>query len=105
MPVNETLELRDALATAPDPLALQAVILNRRHPDRFTEIEVAALKHHANVPGVRVALAEHTRATREREQERRLRDAFGERLRVLPDLFESRLELAQLELLAQELAR
>jgi anion-transporting ArsA/GET3 family ATPase len=105
MPVNETFELRDALAAAPDPHALEVVVLNRRHTDRFTEIEVAALKHHGGDPGVRVALAEHARATRELEQERRLRDAFGERLLVLPDLFVPRLELAQLELLAQELAR
>ena len=77
MPVNETLELRDALAMAPDPHTLEAVVLNRRHPDRFTEIEVAGLKHHGGDPGVRVALAEHARATRELAQERRLRDAFG----------------------------
>jgi len=96
MPVNETFELGDALAAAPDPHELEAVILNRRHADRFTEIEVAALKHHGGDPGVRVALAEHARATRELEQERRLRDAFGERLLILPDLFVPRLELAQL---------
>ena len=43
MPVNETLELRDALAAAPDPLELQAVILNGRYPDRFTSAEPATL--------------------------------------------------------------
>ena len=42
MPVNETFELRDALAMAPGPHSLEAVVLNRRHPDRFTRSRLLA---------------------------------------------------------------
>jgi anion-transporting ArsA/GET3 family ATPase len=112
MPVNETLQLSQTLASGPDPLELQAVILNGRYPDRFDIADVLALGGalaSGPVPqdraGIEVALAEHARATREAEQERRLREAFGERLLVLPFLFQPRLELPELELLAEELER
>ena len=113
MPVNETLELRAALAAAPDPLALALVILNARYPDRFTAEDAAllgrALENDAPPAGaariaVEVALAEHRRADLQDAQELRLRAEFGERLRVLPYLFERGIELPQLELLAQGLA-
>jgi anion-transporting ArsA/GET3 family ATPase len=113
MPVNETLELRTALASAPDPLALELVILNARYPDRFTAEDAAALgralDNDARLAGaaqiaVEVALAEYRRAGLHNEQEQRLRAEFGERLRVLPYLFERGIELPQLELLAQGLA-
>jgi anion-transporting ArsA/GET3 family ATPase len=112
MPVNETLELRAALASAPDPLALELVILNARYPDRFTAEEAAAvattLGRDAGRSGavqavLEVALAEHRRSGLQGEQERRLRTEFGERLRVLPYLFEPGIELPQLELLARKL--
>jgi anion-transporting ArsA/GET3 family ATPase len=109
MPVNETLELRDTLAAAADPIELDAVILNGRYPDRFSADDAGGLMDaldHAP-PGARaalaVALAEHRRAQAHAAQERRLRAEFGERLRVLPHLFEPSIELAQLELLAAEL--
>ncbi|HEX3802870.1 MAG TPA: ArsA-related P-loop ATPase [Solirubrobacteraceae bacterium] len=112
MPVNETLQLHEALASVPDPLEFQAVILNARYPDRFTAVEAASLTEALAVrpvpqdrTSIYVALAEYARATREAAQERRLRDAFGERLLVLPFLFEPRLQLPQLKLLAQELER
>lgn len=112
MPVNETLELRDALAAAPDPVELYAVILNARYPDRFSDAdagEIAALKHAAGAPAgagtaLDVALAEHRRAVSQAAQEQRLRSEFGERLRVLPYLFEPSIELPQLERLARGLA-
>jgi anion-transporting ArsA/GET3 family ATPase len=112
MPVNETLELRTALASAPDPLALELVILNARYPDRFTAEDAAllgrALENDAQLAGaaqiaVEVALAEHRRSGLHDAQEQRLRVEFGERLRVLPYLFERGIELPQLELLAQGL--
>jgi anion-transporting ArsA/GET3 family ATPase len=108
MPVNETLELRDAIAAAPDPLELQAVILNARYPDRFSADDARvmgeALKN-GSAAVLAVALAEQHRAALQREQELRLRDAFGDRLLVLPYLFERSIELPQLERLAQELTR
>jgi anion-transporting ArsA/GET3 family ATPase len=111
MPVNETLELRDALATSPDPLELQAVILNARYPDRFTSADAAtlaaALDRESAPEGraaLEVALAEHRRAALHEQQEDRLRDAFAERLLILPYLFEPSIALPQLELLAEELS-
>ncbi|MGH2835164.1 MAG: ArsA family ATPase [Solirubrobacteraceae bacterium] len=132
MPVNETLELSDALAAAADPLALDAVILNARYPDRFSAADASALASaatraeavagaratvadaratvagaRATVAGARaaleVALSEHRRAGLQALQEQRLRAQFGERLRVLPYLFEPSIGLPQLGLLAQEL--
>jgi anion-transporting ArsA/GET3 family ATPase len=105
MPVNETLQLRDALASGPDPLELEAVILNGLYPDRFTAEEAARLAAHTDAPAVRVALNEHRRARDQRLQQRRLDDEFGSRLVTLPYLFAPQLELRQLELLAQGLAR
>lgn len=109
MPVNETLELRDALAAAADPIELDAVFLNARYPDRFSEADAERLTHalqHAPPPAraaLEVALSEHQRARSHGEQERRLRAEFGERLLVLPHLFEPSIELEQLALLAAEL--
>ena len=111
MPVNETLDLRDSIAAAADPLELQAVILNARYPDRFSAADVARLgaavaeADGASQAALTVALAEHHRAALQAEQEERLREAFGERLLVLPFLFERSIELPQLERLAQEFTR
>jgi anion-transporting ArsA/GET3 family ATPase len=105
MPVNETLQLRDALASGSDPLELEAVILNGLYPDRFTPAEAAQLADHTDAPAVRIALNEHKRAQAQRLQQRRLDDEFGQRLVTLPYLFAPQLELPQLERLAQELAR
>ena len=113
MPVNETFELRDALAEAPDPLELHGVILNARYPDRFTVADAAILaaeleREPAPSPAARgaigVALAEHRRATLQREQEQRLRESFADRLLVLPYMFEPSMGLPQLERLAEVLS-
>jgi hypothetical protein len=108
MPVNETFDLRDTLADATDPLELECVILNGRYPDRFTAEDAIALAAIGAVDphtraAVDVALAEHRRAGLQNAQEQRLRAEFGERLRVLPHLFERSIELPQLERLAWEL--
>jgi anion-transporting ArsA/GET3 family ATPase len=109
MPVNETLELRDALAAAADPIALDAVILNARYPDRFTSAGAEALDAALDqaAPAARttleLALAEHRRAQLQDVQEQRLRAEVGERLRVLPHLFEPSIELPQLQQLSEGL--
>jgi len=111
MPVNETLQLSDAVRALPDPMELEAVVLNARYPDRFSAEDVSTLKDAAtgaaehDRTGIDIALAEHRRATLQLGQEQRLRDAFRERLLVLPYLFESRIELPQLEQLAEALTR
>jgi anion-transporting ArsA/GET3 family ATPase len=111
MPVNETFELRDALTSAPDPVELQAVILNARYPDRFSDADASTLAAvrdsgtaEAGGAAIDVALAEHRRATLQRDQEQRLRESFADRLLVLPYLFERSIELPQLELLAEVLS-
>ena len=112
MPVNEIFELRDALASAADPIELQAVILNARYPDRFTAADATTLaaaleREPTSSPAARgaigVALAEHRRATFHREQEQRLRESFADRLLVLPYMFEPSLGLPQLEMLSEAL--
>ena len=103
MPVNETLELRDTLADPPEPLSLDLVILNARYPDRFTDADAAVLADVKNSAAAGIALAEHRRASLQGEQEQRLHAEFGERLRVLPFLFEASIELPQIEVLAREL--
>ncbi len=114
MPVNETLELSERLSAGPEPLELQAVILNARYPDRFTAAEAAHMDSAASAAAdtapeaatpLQLALAEHRRAETQREQERRLRESFGDRLMVLPFLFERSLRLPELERLARELER
>jgi anion-transporting ArsA/GET3 family ATPase len=111
MPVNETLELRDALARSQDALDFQAVILNARYPDRFSVADAARLtealaeRDRGDRHPLAVALAEHHRAVLQAEQERRLREAFGDRLLVLPFLFERSIDLPQLERLAEDLTR
>jgi anion-transporting ArsA/GET3 family ATPase len=104
MPVNETLQMAEALAAPPEAMQLEAVVLNARYPDRFTAADMDSLASHADVPAIQVALAEHARATSQQGQEARLREAFGERLLVLPYLFERHIELPQIERLAEVLA-
>jgi anion-transporting ArsA/GET3 family ATPase len=114
MPVNETFELREALAAAPDPLELERVILNGRYPDRFAgdDDELLAAARAASPPpssavtaALDTAIAESSRASLQRVQEQRLRAEFDERLAVLPYLFTRSVELPQLERLAAELAQ
>ena len=112
MPVTETLQLSDALRALPDSIPLEAVVLNGRHPDRFTAADVAALDA-ALAAGpepvsravLEVALAERERSAAQGRQEERLRRAFGERLLLLPYLFEPEIGIPQLESLAQVLSR
>jgi anion-transporting ArsA/GET3 family ATPase len=108
MPVNETLVLRDALAT--DQRRLDAVIVNAIYPPRFVDGEVgqldAALARTESPlarAALRAALSEHARAATQREQQRRLRDELGVELIELPYLFADRFGIAELEVLAEAL--
>ena len=68
MPVNETLAAARRARLGPDRLTLEAVVLNGRHPDRFTpRIDVAGLTHHG---GAR-RCASRSPNTRARTRERR----------------------------------
>jgi anion-transporting ArsA/GET3 family ATPase len=110
MPVNETLWLRDALQT--DGLALDAVIVNARYPERFTSAERRKLERaqdHAATPlagaALAAALSEHARAGAQAEQTERLHEGLGMPLLELPYLFAEQVGPAELDLLAGALDR
>lgn len=105
MPVSETLLLREMLLAAPDPMEIQSVILNGRHPDRFTPQDLDLLSAQDDSPAIELALAANRRAENESAQERRLADVFGDRVVTLPYLFRAELELDDIELLSRDLVR
>lgn len=109
MPVNETLWLRDQLRA--DELALDAVIVNARYPERFSAAEatkLAAARERADsritAAAIGAALSEHARADGQTQQLRRLHDGLGFEPIMLPHLFAEEFGLAELELLADALA-
>ena len=108
MPVNETLALRDAVEA--DGLALDAVILNARYPDRFDDADATALGEAlaqvADVPGraaLKSALSERKRAQVQGEQAARLAEAFTDGLIALPFVFAPQIGPGELERLADAL--
>jgi len=108
MAVNETVELRDALAR--DEMALDLAIVNALYRERFDAAEVAELD--AALPRTRsplirsalkAALSEHARAATQREQRGRLGDELDTPIVELPYVFADHLGQAELELLANDL--
>ena len=108
MPVSETLWLRDALAE--DEIPLDAVIVNARYPERFSNADRTRLRRArkkaqsplANV-ALGAALSEHARASTQTEQLQRLRDGLARELVELPYLFAEEIGQTELELLADAL--
>lgn len=105
MPVNETLWLRDTLAT--DGLTLDAVVINAEYPSRFDARELPELRAalaRTRSPlarsALQAALSEHARAAIQRAQQDRLREGIDAPFAVLPYLFAERLGLGQLGALA-----
>ncbi len=105
LPVNETLALRDALASELG-LALSLAIVNRVVPDRLTAAEARALSAQPR-PGraVAIALAGHRRARSQRAQVARLRRGVDCRVCGLHDLCHPILDAASIRELAGELER
>ncbi len=108
MAVNETLELRQALAR--DGLPLDLVVVNALYRERFAAAEVSeldALLPRTRSPlvrsALRAALSEHARAGTQREQHARLRDGLDTPIVELPYVFADHLGLEELEQLADEL--
>ena len=99
--VTETLELDEALQR--ERLNIDAVVLNQRHPDRFDEGDLTALRLLAAAPAARLAVAADIRARLEAEQAARLEQHFGERLQSLPYLFTPQIGADEFELLGREL--
>ncbi len=110
IPVNETLWLADALAG--DELALDAVIVNARYPERFTaaertQLQAALARAGSPLAGAALgaALSEHARAHAQREQLERLGQGLGMHLVELPYLFAEQVGPPELERLADALHR
>ena len=108
MPVNETLALRDALAR--EQLALDAVIVNARYPERFderrrTKLGDALTRTESPLAraALKAALSEHARAAAQREQLTRLTEGLELEPTELPYVFTERLGPAELRLLADAL--
>jgi anion-transporting ArsA/GET3 family ATPase len=108
MPVSETLWLRDALAE--DEIPLDAVIVNARYPERFSNADRTRLlrvRKKAQSPLANVALgaalSEHARASTQTEQLRRLREGLARELVELPYLFAEEIGQPELESLADAL--
>ena len=109
MPVNETLVLRDALAS--DGLSLHCVIVNAIYPSRFDVDDIARLREtaaEADSPlaraAIRAALSESARALNQTRQLGRLAAGLTERTIELPFLFADHLGRDQLERIADMLA-
>jgi anion-transporting ArsA/GET3 family ATPase len=89
MPVNETLDLRDAVRDRMG-LDLALVVVNGVVPDRFSAEEVQRLEQLDSEP-VRAALWSHARARAQRNQLRRLRAGLDESPVRLPFVFDTEL--------------
>jgi anion-transporting ArsA/GET3 family ATPase len=108
MPVNETLSLCETVER--EELALDLVVLNGLYPVRFDRQEVAQLSdalERSRSPlsrtALRAALAEHSRAKNQREQQARLKAGLNGRLVELPYVFTEQLGPRQVEGLADAL--
>ncbi len=108
MPVNETLELHDALID--DGLGLDAVIVNALYPERFANGEVRRLVRAARETesalergALRAALSEQSRVGTQRHQLGRLLGELETHVIELPYVFAEDLGLDQLEALSDAL--
>jgi anion-transporting ArsA/GET3 family ATPase len=108
MPVSETLWLRDALTE--DEITLDAVIVNARYPERFSDADRTRLQRARNKAQSRLAnvalgaaVSEHSRARTQTEQLQRLRDGLARELVELPYLFAEQIGRPELESLADAL--
>jgi anion-transporting ArsA/GET3 family ATPase len=127
MPVTETLSLQGSLLR--EGLELDAVVLNARYPDRFTDSERSVLtealsscaapirtrgptlaatgppKSPLMAAAIRAAISEHVRAATQAEQQQRLQAAFPGSVLTLPFVFAPTIEAEQLGVLASCLDR
>jgi anion-transporting ArsA/GET3 family ATPase len=110
MPVNETLEFRDALDEQLG-IGVDAVVVNGLYPERFTGAEAERIESADGGPGapavataLSAALSEHERARLQRAHLRRLRGEIDQVV-TLPFLFDPELRLDAFERLSRELER
>ncbi len=110
MPVTETLSLSEGLAR--QQLAIDAVILNERYPDRFTAADVVSLEAALEGAGrygvrasLRAALSQQRRCLAQAEQQERLEHAFPGIVAQLPFVFSASIGVAELRQLADKLGQ
>ena len=110
MPVNETLEFRDALDEQLG-MGVDAVVVNGLYPERFSGAEAERIESAdgghgapAVATALSAALSEHERARGQRAHLRRLRGEV-EQVVTLPFLFDPELRLDAFERLSRELER
>lgn len=103
LPVNETLELADALRTQVR-MAPTAAVLNACTPERFTPAELEALAQDPTVRGVHAAAAEHhADAQRTAESRLKLERGLGLTVHAVPRIFSTRFGREQVEAVAGHL--
>jgi anion-transporting ArsA/GET3 family ATPase len=109
MPVNETLDFKQALALEMG-MKVNAFVVNALYPERFSDSETDRIERAVDSngsPGVRAALRaalfEHGRAQTQRAELERLTQALGRPPITLPFLFEPELDLGSFESLSLEL--
>ena len=100
MPVNETLDYREALT---DFRPLDAVVVNGVYDERFTDAEIESLPN-GDSPAVRAARTQHRRFLAQRSEMDRLADGLGSLpLASLPFLFAPDFHLDEIETLSHAL--
>jgi anion-transporting ArsA/GET3 family ATPase len=111
MPVNETLDFRDALF-AQTGMDLDAVVLNALYPERFSDDESDRIEQAVDSNGsagvraaLRAALFEHHRARTQRAELERLEKELDRPPVTLPFLFEPELDLGSFQVLSEKLER
>jgi anion-transporting ArsA/GET3 family ATPase len=109
MPVNETIDFKQALALEMG-MEVDAVVMNALYPERFSDSESERIERAVDSngsPGVRAALRaalfEHGRAQTQRQELTRLRKKLRREPVTLPFLFEPELDLGSFETLSLEL--
>jgi anion-transporting ArsA/GET3 family ATPase len=106
MPVNESASLERAL-TDDVGASVDRVYLNGLYPERFSAEEaerledVAAGENGTVRAACRAGVSQHRRATAQREQLARLEELVEAPVKTLPYMFEPRLEIEQVRVLAQ----
>jgi anion-transporting ArsA/GET3 family ATPase len=104
MPVNETLELKDALQ-AEMGLGVDLAVVNAVLPNRFSAREARALAAAPRSLEVGAALAAHERARAQQAQLARLRRQVAAPVATLPFVFSPALAAADLKALSGRLER
>jgi anion-transporting ArsA/GET3 family ATPase len=103
MPVNETVDLRDALR---DRIGLDVslAIVNALEPEYFSDDEVKSLREQEDLAPIDAAILQSERAARQQGQLERLAKELKRPLLTLPFLYEKTIGRASLSELADDLA-